>query len=107
MNMNEYQKKAKKTAIYPEEINVFYPAFGLAGEAGEICNKLKKVLRGDEIPMQKTKGDLEKELGDVLWYVANLASDLDLALDDVASKNIDKLQDRQDRNVLKGDGDDR
>ena len=126
MQLNEYQKRARITAIYPKELKVIYPALGLAGEAGEACEKIKKVMRGDlaeEIKSNKQSvskwfdnaGKLQresnarigKELGDVLWYVANLATDLGLDLDDIATKNIDKLRDRERRNVLQGDGDDR
>ena len=126
MKMNEYQRRARITAIYPKELKVIYQALGLAGEAGEVCEKIKKVMRGDlaeEIKSNKQSvskwfdnaGKLQresnarigKELGDVLWYVANLATDLGLDLDDIATKNIDKLRDRERRNVLQGDGDDR
>ena len=126
MKMNEYQRRARITAIYPKELKVIYPALGLAGEAGEVCEKIKKGMRGDlaeEIKSNKQSvskwfdnaGKLQresnarigKELGDVLWYVANLATDLGLDLDDIATKNIDKLRDRERRNVLQGDGDDR
>ena len=126
MQLNEYQKRARITAIYPKELKVIYPALGLAGEAGEACEKIKKVMRGDlaeEIKSNKQSvskwfdnaGKLQresnarigKELGDVLWYVANLATDLGLDLDDIATKNIDKLRDRERRNVLQGDGDHR
>ena len=105
MNFNDYQKRAIKTAIYPTDYRMVYPALGLAGESGEVCEKVKKHLRGDDSP--NLRKDIEKELGDVLWYVANLASDLGLDLDDIATKNIDKLRDRQRRDVLQGDGDDR
>ena len=105
MNMNDYQKRAMKTAIYPTDYKMVYPALGLAGESGEVCEKVKKYLRGDDSP--NLRKDIEKELGDVLWYVANLASDLNIFLDDIATKNIDKLRDRERRNVLQGDGDER
>ena len=105
MNFNDYQKRAIKTAIYPTDYRMVYPALGLAGESGEVCEKVKKHLRGDDSP--NLRKDIEKELGDVLWYVANLASDLGLHLDNIATKNIDKLRDRQRRNVLHGEGDDR
>ena len=126
MKMNEYQRRARITAIYPKELKVIYQALGLAGEAGEVCEKIKKVMRGDlaeEIKSNKQSvskwfdnaGKLQresnarigKELGYVLLYVANLATDLGLDLDDIATKNIDKLRDRERRNVLQGDGDDR
>ena len=113
MKMNDYQKRARKTAIYPGIYKITYPALGLAGEAGEVCGKIKKHLRGDIYKDHLTdeqeflKIMIKHELGDVLWYVANLASDLDLTLDDIATANIDKLRDRVRRNVLQGDGDDR
>lgn len=104
MNFNDYQKLAKTTAIYPKEASVYYPALGLAGEVGEVCEKIKKHIRdGRELD----KEDLTKELGDVLWYLAALSSDLDITLDDVAQKNYDKLKSRQERNVLHGSGDNR
>lgn len=103
--MNDYQKRAIKTAIYPTDYRMVYPALGLAGESGEVCEKVKKYLRGDDSP--NLRKDIEKELGDVLWYVANLASDLGLHLDNIATKNLDKLRDRERRDVLQGDGDER
>ena len=103
--MNDYQKRAIKTAIYPTDYRMVYPALGLAGESGEVCEKVKKHLRGDDSP--NLRKDIEKELGDVLWYVANLASDLGLHLDNIATKNLDKLRDRERRDVLQGDGDER
>tara|TARA_R100000789_G_C2882789_1_gene115046 strand:- start:173 stop:490 length:318 start_codon:yes stop_codon:yes gene_type:complete len=105
MKMNDYQKRAIKTAIYPTDYRMVYPALGLAGESGEVCEKVKKYLRGDDSP--NLRKDIEKELGDVLWYVANLASDLGLHLDNIATKNLDKLRDRERRDVLQGDGDER
>ena len=103
--MDAYQRRARKTAIYPREQMIIYPALGLAGESGEVCEKVKKYLRGDTA--SNFKEDVEKELGDVLWYIANLATDMELSLDIIAAKNLNKLRDRQDRDVLQGDGDDR
>ena len=105
MNLDDYQKRARKTAIYPEIQEIIYPALGLAGESGEVCEKIKKYLRGDT--NSNFKNDVEKELGDVLWYVANLAADMGLTLNEIATKNIDKLRDRERRDVLQGDGDER
>ncbi len=110
MNFEEYQNKAKETALYPDKYRVVYPALGLGNEAGEVMGKIKKWLRGDDGdgPMSKERIELlEGELGDVLWYLAVLASDLGLSLEDVAKSNLDKLQSRKDRGVLKGDGDKR
>jgi NTP pyrophosphatase (non-canonical NTP hydrolase) len=105
MLMDAYQRSARKTVIYRREQMIIYPALGLAGESGEVCEKVKKHLRGDTT--SNLKEDIEKELGDVLWYVANLATDLGLSMDIIAAKNLEKLRDRQDRGVLQGDGDDR
>ena len=108
MLMDAYQRRARKTVVYPRKHAIIYPALGLAGESGEVCEKIKKYLRGDYTLSDEEKIDeLEKEIGDVLWYLANLASDLHLSLDIIAAKNLNKLRDRQDRNVLQGDGDDR
>ena len=108
MNFSDYQSKAKETAIYPDEFKVTYPALGLAGEAGEIANKVKKILRDDGGHVtENRRNDLSDEIGDVLWYIAALASDLRLNLDDVAHENIEKLRSRQERNTLQGEGDTR
>ena len=104
MKFKEYQELAKETAIYPENAKIFYPCLGLAGETGEICEKIKKHIRdGRELD----KEDLKKELGDVLWYLAAISSDLDISLEDVAVTNYQKLKDRMNRNVIKGSGDNR
>lgn len=108
MDFKEYQKKARSTAIYPARFNIVYPALGLCGESGETSEKIKKWLRGGGEQMTQEQIDqIEKELGDVLWYVANLAEDLGLSMDSIAEKNIDKLFDRKERGVLHGSGDNR
>ncbi|MEI6280788.1 MAG: nucleoside triphosphate pyrophosphohydrolase family protein [bacterium] len=110
MQLNEYQKKALTTALYPKKYKVIYPALGLGDEAGEVMGKIKKWLRGDDGKGKMTserKDGIKKELGDVLWYVALLAHDLDITLDDVAKANIDKLKSRKERGALHGDGDKR
>ncbi len=104
MDLNDYQSAAEKTAIYPETKIIFYPAMGLAGESGEILNKLKKVWRDDKLV---DVDELALELGDVLWYVALLASDIGFTLAHIAQMNIDKLTSRQERGVLGGSGDER
>jgi len=106
MKLNEYQIQANETAIYPEGLN--YPILGLAGEAGELCNKYKKILRDKEGEADVNDTDqLAKELGDVLWYVAQIATELGTDLETVARVNIMKLGDRKERGVLGGSGDDR
>ncbi len=109
MDFKEYQEKSRKTALYPNKDNNFvYPTLGLAGEAGEVSEKIKKVIRdkGGVID-DETREMIKKELGDVLWYVSQLATELGLSLDDVAEHNIEKLYSRMERNVLHGDGDNR
>ncbi len=110
MDFKDYQKKAKKTALYPTVGGQawVYPALGLSGETGEIANKLKKIIRdnGGEIDVD-TKLVIKDELGDVLWYVSQLASELGLDLDEIAKANIAKLADRNRRGKIKGSGDNR
>lgn len=104
MRFNEYQAEARTTAIYPEDRAVEYLSMGLAGEVGEVLNKLKKVVRdGREIDPR----DLTAELGDVLWYLSNLAGTFEIDLEDVAEYNIIKLRSRQQRGALGGSGDKR
>jgi NTP pyrophosphatase (non-canonical NTP hydrolase) len=107
LELNTYQEQAAKTAIYPPESALEYLTLGLVGEAGEIANKVKKEIRGDYVDQHKTflKELLVGELGDVLWYLAMLAKELDLSLEKVARNNIDKLASRQERGVLTGSGD--
>ncbi|WCM39583.1 nucleoside triphosphate pyrophosphohydrolase family protein [Thermus antranikianii] len=108
MTLNEYQQEAKKTALYPEAYRLLYPTLGLAGEAGELANKVKKILRdhGGNLN-QATREDLVAELGDVLWYVAQLATDLGVSLEEVAQGNLAKLRSRLERGKLGGSGDNR
>jgi len=109
MTGNEYQIKATATAIYPNiGSNFTYPALGLAGESGEVCDKIKKVLRDDGgIFSQEKLLSIKKELGDVLWYVAALCNELGFELNEVMELNIAKLLDRTARGVRAGSGDDR
>lgn len=101
----EFQEKAKGTAVYPQgtDEGLYYAVMGLAGEAGEVANKVKKLIR-DGILNPSVVLD---ELGDVLWYCAAVASELDGDLSEVAQNNLDKLYDRLDRGVVQGSGDDR
>lgn len=108
MSFNEYQKLARATRIYHDKLMIVYPTLGLAGEAGEVAEKVKKLFRdGDGIITEEKVSDLEKELGDVLWYIANLASDLGLSMENIAKKNIEKLYSRKERGTLHGEGDNR
>lgn len=109
MQMNEYQEAARKTAIYAGfGKNFVYPALGLCGEAGEVAEKIKKIIRdGKGVITGEQRVELEKELGDVLWYIANLGAELGLEMDNIAQKNLDKLKSRQERGKLHGSGDNR
>lgn len=98
-----YQDFTDETAIYPKESALEYVALGLASEAGEFAGKVKKAIRDNNWDLD----GMSKELGDVLWYVARAAAELDLYLSDIAEENIAKLRDRAKNNTIKGDGDDR
>jgi NTP pyrophosphatase (non-canonical NTP hydrolase) len=102
MDFNSYQRIAKSTAIYPSKYRLFYPALGLSGEVGELNNKIKKRIR-DSTALDKE--DIKAELGDILWYLSAVATDMDIKLDDVAACNIKKLRSRKARGTLKGSGD--
>tara|TARA_R110000765_G_scaffold241137_2_gene343372 strand:+ start:3113 stop:3442 length:330 start_codon:yes stop_codon:yes gene_type:complete len=107
-DFNSYQRTANKTAIYPAEHKILYPALGLAGEAGEVANKVKKVMRdGVENQPDDWKEQIASEIGDVLWYCAALATDLNMPLGMIAGLNEKKLQDRYERGKLNGSGDNR
>lgn len=101
MDLNTYQQKAKATAIYPETIGLQYTILGLAGEAGEVANLYKKVLRDDEgILTQEKRASLIDELGDVLWYLAMISEELDEDLETIAKYNLQKLARRKFLNTL-------
>ena len=103
MDMDDYQKNAAETAIYSNKHAVIYPALGLAAEAGEVANKVKKILRDGDFDRKA----IADEIGDCLWYIAALCRDLNVSMNDVAKTNLFKLQDRQKRGVISGSGDNR
>jgi NTP pyrophosphatase (non-canonical NTP hydrolase) len=106
MRFDDYQKAARRTAIYPDRHRVIYPALGLASEAGEVAGKIKKVLRDQDGDFEKAPLEaIKDELGDVLWYVAVLAADLGLALEEIAADNVAKLEARMERGTIGGAGD--
>jgi len=109
MTFEEYQKLTQKTALYPNKgHNFVYPTLGLSGESGEVAEKVKKIFRDNNgIVDEKIKITIQKELGDVLWYVAQIATEFDLSLDRIANENIKKLSSRKQRSMLHGDGDNR
>lgn len=108
-DFSRYQADARQTATYPDiGSNAYYPVLGLCGEAGEVAEKVKKVMRDDAGHFSKTKRhEIAKELGDVLWYCAALASELDLDLGEIAQLNLDKLSSRKARGKIGGSGDNR
>lgn len=110
MTFDEYQKKAVTTStIDPKSITApYYFALGLNGEAGEIAEKMKKIIRNHDNDMSKLDvDDFKKELGDVLWYISMMTTQVGLSLEDVASTNLAKLADRKARDVIKSTGDNR
>jgi len=108
---DDYQWACTATAKYPYGREYEYLALGLCSEAGEVADKLKKLIRDNDTQLEKLtfeqKQGIIAELGDVLWYTAMLAYELDYSFSDVASANIDKLTSRQERGVIGGSGDDR
>jgi NTP pyrophosphatase (non-canonical NTP hydrolase) len=109
MTFRDYQNMATTTAIYPNKgNNITYTVLGLAGEAGEVAEKVKKVIRDKNgVLDQETKNAIAKELGDVLWYVSAVSTEIGFDLGDVAQRNIDKLFKRKEKGCLQGSGDDR
>lgn len=107
-DFNSYQRSASTTAIYDDKYRILYPALGLAGEAGEVANKVKKLIRdGPEQLPKDWKEQLSSEIGDVLWYCAALATDLNLTLGMIAAQNEKKLLSRKEAGTLGGNGDKR
>ncbi len=113
MDFNDYQAFVKTMKRYPEKYAVVYPALGLAGEAGEIAEKVKKWIRDDHprvgpnFMTEERRDAILKELGDPLWYIASLADDLGYTLQQVVDANVDKLTSRKERGVIHGSGDNR
>jgi NTP pyrophosphatase (non-canonical NTP hydrolase) len=107
MTFDEYQKQAQTTAIYPGKgQNITYPVLGLNGEAGEVAEKLKKIFRDKNGEFsQEDKFKIVMELGDVLWYLSDIALEMGFSLENVAILNIQKLSSRKDRNKIHGNGD--
>lgn len=111
MSIQHYQECTLDTAVYPDAgegtLNaIVYTTLGLAGEAGEIPNKVKKIIRdAGGIITNETRDAISKELGDTLWYVARLADELGCNLGYIAEENLDKLNSRANRGVIGGSGD--
>src|SRR4051795_1390596 len=104
MRLSDYQARSRATAVYPQAgDNLLYPTLGLCGEAGEVAEKIKKMIRDDDGVLSRERREaLAKELGDVLWYLAQIATEADLDLGDIAADNLEKLLSRQRRQVLQG-----
>ena len=111
MNFPEYQKEQMKLAIYPREdwvAKFAYVSLGLIGEAGEVSEKVKKGIRKNKFEyIYENKEEIAKELGDVLWYISALSYELGYDLEEIANMNIAKLKDRDARNKIDGEGDNR
>ena len=108
LTFKEYQTQAITTKIYPEGLAIPYVTLGLMGEAGEVAEKVKKVIRDQNgFFTKEKKEELGKEIGDVLWYCAALADELGLQIGDIAQGNIDKLEKRKSEGKLGGSGDNR
>jgi len=108
MNFEDYQTQASKTAIYNDADVVVYPVLGLLSEAGEVAGKVKKVLRdnnGQFLPEHREA--IADEVGDCLWYIASLCTDLGFGMETIAQRNLDKLNSRMARGVIQGSGDTR
>jgi len=109
LTANDYQTAALQTAIYPNiGSNYIYPTLGLVGEAGEVAEKAKKLIRdGDGVLTDPDREKIALEVSDVMWYIAVLAFELDYTLEEIMTMNLNKLTSRQQRGVLSGSGDDR
>lgn len=123
LDFNSYQERAKETAVFPNayfndvingghvvarQLSAVYPVLGLTGEAGEVAEKVKKLIRDrNGLYDDQWVEELKKELGDVLWYLAIIADCFKIKFDDVANTNISKLASRKERNKINGEGDNR
>ncbi len=113
MNLDKYQKRAAEFDLFETSVDLKAPGFlekvlGLVGEAGEAADKVKKVIRDKGgYASEEDKATIVEELGDVLWYVANVARYMGVSLSEIAEGNIKKLESRKKRNKLRGEGDNR
>ena len=107
-DLDMYQKVALTTAIYPREQAIIYPTLGLTGEAGEVANKVKKIIRdGSNKNDDSMVSEIKSEIGDCLWYIAVLADDIGCKLSDIANTNLIKLENRKKKGTIHGSGDKR
>ena len=107
-DLDMYQQVAKQTAIYPREQAIIYPTLGLTGEAGEVANKVKKIIRdGTNKNNENLVQEISAEIGDCLWYISVLADDIGVKLSDIANSNLEKLANRKKKGTIRGSGDTR
>ena len=107
-DLDMYQQVAKTTAIYPREQAIIYPTLGLTGEAGEVANKVKKIIRDGTIENHESLiQEISAEIGDCLWYISVLADDIGIKLSDIANANLIKLANRKEKGTIHGSGDTR
>jgi len=107
-DLDMYQQVAKTTAIYPREQAIIYPTLGLTGEAGEVANKVKKIIRdGTNKNNENLVQEISAEIGDCLWYISVLADDIGVKLSDIANGNLEKLANRKKKGTIHGSGDTR
>ena len=105
-DLDMYQQVAKTTAIYPREQAIIYPTLGLTGEAGEVANKVKKIIRDGTIENHESLiQEISAEIGDCLWYISVLADDIGVKLSDIANNNLVKLANRKEKGTIHGSGD--
>ena len=106
-DFERYQRESRKTwSLVHTDHAIVYPTLGLVNEAGEVAGKIKKIFRDkDGVISEADRAALKSELGDVLWYLTQICTELDLSLDEVAAQNLTKLFDRLERGVIGGEGD--
>ncbi len=108
-SLNDYQRESRKTwNVIPMDHAIVYPTLGLVNEAGEVAGKIKKIFRDKEGRItDEDREALKYELGDVLWYLSQICTELDLTLEQVAEANLEKLFSRMERGQIRGSGDNR
>lgn len=111
LTLKQYQAFTRTTAIYPKDTAIEYLTLGLVGEAGEIANKIKKVIRDSDSwtveQYKESREEVVKELGDVFWYLVRIADEMGKDSEDIIKENMVKLQSRKERGTISGNGDNR
>lgn len=106
LNFVDYQKRSRSTAVYPNQgTNYIYPTLGLVSEAGELADRVKRIQRDDNgVVTDEKLLEISGELGDILWYAAQVATEFGLSLEDAAEGNLEKLSSRLENGTIKGFG---